>query len=290
MIPKTFVPPNFTCRVRLKETSDPWVKRLERADTAKNLTARLNEDGFEVTDVKDYDFTTWQAAAKLATEEACAAIADGTEYSFRESVWEGLRDYLFRLFDGKCAYCEGKRGGVTPGSVEHYRPKGRVSGAESHPGYYWLAYDVTNYLPGCTSCNGKKSNHFPLKNEDERVCVPTDPLTKETPLLLNPYALSPTDRHISFVITWAPGNDWTAKLVVARAESPEGATSMRYLDLNREDLRTARAEVLNQVMLALKEEFLRRDKRVLQELRAGRREFSMACLTGVEELQRNGGL
>jgi hypothetical protein len=47
----------------------------------------------------------------------------------------------------------------------------------------------------------------------------------------------------------------------------------------------SRAEVLNQVLLALKEEFLRRDKRVLKDLQAGRREFSMACLAGVHEAQ-----
>ncbi len=289
MIPKTFVPLNFVCSVRLKDTSDPWQQRLELAQTADELRARLEDQALEVNKVEAYDFNTWLAAARQATQDACAAIESGQKYSFKENIWGGLRDYLFRLFDGKCAYCEGKRGGVTPGSVEHYRPKGRVIGADNHPGYYWLAYEVTNYLPGCTTCNGKKSNHFPLKNEDKRVRMPTDSLEEEIPLLINPYKLLLTDRHFSFSILWEQGEEFKAKLVMAKAHSPEGATTIEFLDLNREDLRTARAEVLNQVMLAIKEEFLRREKRVLKELQEGRREFSRACLAGVEEISHRGG-
>lgn len=292
MIAKTFVPPNFVCRVRPKDTAERPQRRLERADKAEDLRARLEGAGYEVLDIAAYDFKTWEDAAKLETEAACRAIEAGEEYEFNDGIWTGLRDYLFRLFDGKCAYCEGKRGGVTPGSVEHYRPKGRVIEARDwERGYYWLAYDVTNYLPGCTTCNGKKSNHFPLQNEDDRARLPSDPLKKEAPLLLNPYLLSPEARHLSFVITWDDQQtDWKAKLVWVKAESPEGTASIKYLDLNREDLRTERAEVLNQVLLAIQNEFLRRDRRVVGELREGRREFSVACLAGGQEVQQGGGL
>ena len=246
--------------------------------------------GFDVLSIVPFDFKTWEDDAEAATKEACRAIEAGEDYEFQDSIWSELRDYLFRLFDGKCAYCEGKRGGVTPGSVEHYRPKGRVIEAKNWDrGYYWLAYSVENYLPGCTTCNGKKSNHFPLKVENDRVRSPGVPLSTEAPLLLNPYLLDPNESHLSFMVTWQTGGDWQAKLVMAKAESPEGAASIKCMDLNREDLRTGRAEVLNQVLLALKEEFLRKDKQVVRELSEGRREFSMACLAAVKEIQQKGG-
>jgi len=90
------------------------------------------------------------------------------------------------------------------------------------------------------------------------------------------------------VVTWEKGPEWCAKLVVAKAESPEGAESIRHLGLNREDLRTERATVLNQVLLLMKEELLRKDRRVLRNLKERRLEFSAACLAGLEDFRRDG--
>lgn len=87
MIPKTFVPPNFVCSVRLKDTSDPWQQRLELAQTADELRARLEDQALEVNKVEAYDFNTWLAAARQATQDACAAIESGQKYSFKENIW-----------------------------------------------------------------------------------------------------------------------------------------------------------------------------------------------------------
>ena len=61
-------------------------------------------------------------------------------------------------FAWKCAYCERQ---LEKGSfeVEHYRPKGGVSGC-NHPGYWWLALTWTNLLPTCAGCNKGLHQHI----------------------------------------------------------------------------------------------------------------------------------
>lgn len=67
---------------------------------------------------------------------------------------------LSGLYHNKCAYCESYDNEF---EVEHYRPKASVLG-ETHPGYYWLAYEWTNLLPACHDCNkvGSKGYLFPI--------------------------------------------------------------------------------------------------------------------------------
>ena len=48
---------------------------------------------------------------------------------------------LMLLYHDKCGYCETKEHDP---QAEHYRPKGRVTGARNHPGYFWMAL-VTEY-------------------------------------------------------------------------------------------------------------------------------------------------
>jgi hypothetical protein len=48
--------------------------------------------------------------------------------------------------------------------VEHFRPKGKAKSDPTQSGYWWLAYDPSNYLLGCTVCNQKrKSTSFRLE-------------------------------------------------------------------------------------------------------------------------------
>lgn len=79
---------------------------------------------------------------------------------------------LSDLYKGKCAYCE-KRNAL---EIEHYRPKLRVIEDTAHLGYYWLAYEWTNLVPACHTCNkiaGGKGNSFPIMKEGTRVYRPT---------------------------------------------------------------------------------------------------------------------
>jgi hypothetical protein len=62
------------------------------------------------------------------------------------------------LFHGKCAYCESPYRAVDACDVEHYRPKGGVTEAPDHPGYWWLAATWANLLPSCPACNQRRKH------------------------------------------------------------------------------------------------------------------------------------
>ncbi len=85
--------------------------------------------------------------------------------------------HLFALFRRKCGYCESFVEHVSPGAVDHYRPKST---------YARLAYEITNYIPSCTGCNsGGKGSKFPVVG-GAHTPVPGGE-KKERPLLLNPW-------------------------------------------------------------------------------------------------------
>jgi uncharacterized protein (TIGR02646 family) len=83
-----------------------------------------------------------------------------------------VKDSLVEIQDGKCCFCESKIRHISPGDVEHFRPKaGWVQDSESmnRPGYYWLAYDWDNLLLSCQVCNQRnKKNYFPLTANSTR--------------------------------------------------------------------------------------------------------------------------
>src|ERR1700690_2130973 len=68
---------------------------------------------------------------------------------------------LLHAMQGRiCAYCGMSTNGL---DVEHFRPKGSIRNDQAHKGYWWLAYEVSNYLLGCTVCNrNRKKTSFPL--------------------------------------------------------------------------------------------------------------------------------
>jgi uncharacterized protein (TIGR02646 family) len=84
-----------------------------------------------------------------------------------------VRGALYGMQGRVCAYCgtDIEDAGI---DVEHFRPKGKVLGDETHRGYWWLAYEFTNYVLSCTVCNQKlKKNRFPMVAGAERVSYDT---------------------------------------------------------------------------------------------------------------------
>ncbi len=147
--------------------------------------------------------------------------AKGPEYPKVDDVWGNFKADLSQAYYMRCAYCEDFAIGTAAGDIEHYRPKKRIrqlnpehTGREkehlinisgrkyikgSTTGYWWLAYEWTNYLLACPPCNQKwKSDLFPVKGDTN---VTTRPLIDnhddEVPLLINPVYTDP-DNHLSF--------------------------------------------------------------------------------------------
>ena len=177
----------------------------------------------------------WRQIASEATAEIIAAVPEARKdlMKARARVWQGLKPHLLWLFNDKCAFCESKFLAVSFGDVEHFRPKRGVKDDPTHTGYYWLAFDEFNLLPGCERCNrNAKANHFPIRGG--RAQTPEHPLVDELPLLINPCEVDPRE-HLDFATS---EHGQPTGLVVALTEV--GKISIEIFNLNREDLVEAR--------------------------------------------------
>ena len=225
-------------------------------------------------------YQDWKLRAAEETQKAIEAYAGNQSrdpYEFDSSIWKKVKRHLFELFSGKCAYCEAKVLHVASGDVEHFRPKKKVTGDEKHHGYYWLAYDLRNLFPSCEKCNraGAKMNQFPV-DQNIRVYSHDEQLSKESPLLLNPYDDEPT-KHLKFI----PPSKGVAVGTVAKL-TQKGHASITTYKLDREELNDRRSAAQQRIISELLIEIVKlpegRFNSILRELVEGKREFSAASL------------
>jgi len=158
----------------------------------------------------------WNKELLNRQKEILSGASEG--HNFIQSRWKVVKEQLFAESNNKCAYCEATTKIVSPGDVEHFRPKSK---------YWWLAYCYDNYLVSCSVCNSTfKGNKFPLLDELKALTGPAitatssktdidlmakilnpDPIDNsgqslvdfintnhdERPLLLNPYFDNPSE-------------------------------------------------------------------------------------------------
>src|SRR5258708_1947390 len=168
MIWGTWIDPNF--KFRATERRGRVLEHFCYATSAEELRKRLEAKNLTVETIEPYDFNEWRERAEKAKQRAVTAHKKKRLVNFDPKIWTELKWHLFELFHGKCAYCESKPQAVSTGDVEHYRPKAKVKEDSRHPGYYWLAYDITNLLPSCESCNRNfgKMSQFPVHGAHAR--------------------------------------------------------------------------------------------------------------------------
>jgi len=145
----------------------------------------------------------WLKKAKKLTDQLRAAKTRAARNKIIDQnarTWGSLRSWLLKLSDGKCWFSEAKDLFTHGTDVEHFRPKKSAkdeSGKIYAPdGYWWLAFDWTNYRICGNVGNRKKGTFFPLSPtsvqatdkhphliEDEQPLL-LDPAVKEDPELL----------------------------------------------------------------------------------------------------------
>src|SRR5258708_6168668 len=137
---------------------------------------------------------SWILRAEQALEEMHMAEtkAERDEVLRRRArVWSLVKDDLSELSHGKCWYCESRQSRSYM-VVDHFRPKGTIKDADpEHEGYWWLAFDLSNYRFACTFCNSPakdsdditrgKRNFFPLVDESLRARSSDDDIDLEKP-------------------------------------------------------------------------------------------------------------
>ena len=153
---------------------------------------------------------------------------------------EDVKTALKKLQNGICCYCESYYAHTTYGDVEHYRPKGyyqQYKGDKQHrPGYYWLAYKWENLMYACEVCNRTyKKNYFPLKDPDKRFKRETLDISREEPLLINPYEEKNIEKHLTFEENRI------------KPLTDEGKASIDYYGLDRRELDESRRGIYNEI-------------------------------------------
>ncbi|WP_371194079.1 hypothetical protein [Glaciecola sp. SC05] len=111
----------------------------------------------------------------------------------KNTLWSDLSNLLAEQSNGKCWYCESNEL-RSDNPIDHFRPKGKVVECPDHQGYWWLAFDWSNYRYACTYCNsrrngaesaGGKHDHFPLFTPPDWNKCEAD-TNNEKPMLLDP--------------------------------------------------------------------------------------------------------
>jgi len=212
------------------------------------------------------------ARAKAAKKKAAGKGRKAKKEAIKfKDAWKKYKEVFAETQFYKCGFCESAVKKTGYGDVEHYYPKGAVWGRrpaaggrkrsqeELSPfGYWWLAYDWTNYLFSCAKCNQKfKRSFFPVQEDPRR--LPPSRRIKETPLLLNPYNQLDPGQHLAFL---------SEGLVMARDDSQFGDATIKTCGLNRKDLVVARRRQARRAYRSarqLRSRTGRRDEELLQD-------------------------
>jgi uncharacterized protein (TIGR02646 family) len=147
----------------------------------------------------------WKQSAARALEEISALVEkmEAGDNSIKLSdeierrankTWRSLKPEFSKLSFSKCWYCESKYR-LRLLEMDHFRPKNAIYENNRHRGYWWLAFDYTNFRLSCPSCNRLEScedgitrgkgTHFPLMDENHR-CFDRIGIALEQPVLLDP--------------------------------------------------------------------------------------------------------
>ena len=155
----------------------------------------------------------------------------------------------------KCIYCECRLNGDY-GHIEHFRPQKGYSIPPDNtlhtPGYYWLAYEWSNLLLSCSTCNTSyKQNHLALCSETSRRIAAHD-TSAEEPLLINPSAEDPAqfvEFHEHILAPRTTGGTESAK--GRHTIELLGLNSRKYLVSNRRTVWESHARWMKVKRLAL---------------------------------------
>ncbi len=107
----------------------------------------------------------------------------------RKTLWtdDRIRGWLLKQFANKCWYTEAQDA-VSSIHVDHYRPKGRAKDLDGSmcEGYWWLAFDWSNYRICGQLINVKKQDLFPITEGARATCDDGVSLQLEAPLVIDP--------------------------------------------------------------------------------------------------------
>jgi hypothetical protein len=141
------------------------------------------------------EIESWQNRALEITQEILKAATLAQKHVLIDRYKDHWRNselikFMSDISFEKCWYTETKFGGDYQ-EVEHFRPKKGtkdLDGKEhvNHSGYYWLAFELSNYRLCKSRPNRKKGTFFPIINERCRAATESESWQDEIPFFLDP--------------------------------------------------------------------------------------------------------
>ena len=206
--------------------------------TAIDLPAQLNQQ--------------LKLAAKKAENFYLRKDRKQERFEFDNQLLLKTQEYVSRLFEDTCAYCEID---LDPKSqiIEQFRPPAEacsLDGVADPDWYWWLAYEWENIYLVCKNCSLHKKNLFPVQSKRAAKGTRGEKLLTENYLLLDPCVDDPAE-YLHFL------EDGTVQSL-SRALSPSknvqhdrGAITIEILTLNRAELISKRLKIINETQLKL---------------------------------------
>lgn len=161
------------------------------------------------------EFKKWNdKAQKLLDELSKLSSSEKKKFLYNHDHWKDIKEIFINTFGKLCWYSDCDLAGAF-GHIDHFRPKKRSKNLNKDimlpDGYWFLAYDYTNYRLSCEKVNIGKSDYFPIKNSSQ-----AGDILKEDIILLDPCKESDTQlvgyREGGEIVTQS-SNDWEEERV-----------------------------------------------------------------------------
>ena len=189
----------------------------------------------------------WLEKSKRLVEELAKLDAAGKREERNALIdahsvhWAELKPWLLKLSAGKCWFSEAREL-YSHYDVEHFRPKKEardLKGARPRDGYWWLAFNYTNFRVCGTVGNRKKGGWFPLLPGS-----PCSTYSDQCEEAETPYLLDPIDAHDVNLLAFDEEGKATPAPDTSDWESQRVNETIKRLKLNEhEPLSEARRKV-----------------------------------------------
>lgn len=231
------------------------------------------------------DWLKWRHRSKLYIQimswfnDAGCIAARNKFIDDHSAHWGKLKPWLLALSHGKCWFTEA-RDNASHLDVEHFRPKKsarNIKGPE-RDGYWWLAFDYTNFRIAGTVPNRKKGVWFPLQYGSQY-----STFTRRCEGDEVPHFLDPTNAHDTTLLAFdeegkavpAPGNSRWEIVRAKRTIELLKLTEHQALTEERRKVWQNTTKLINKYLQALSE--MRTSATAREKAKAAARELK--CLT-----------
>lgn len=165
-------------------------------------------------DIDNYEPSQdWLGRADALTAQLLAAATPAARtliINGHQNMWTEVKQHFCNVRRRKCWYSESIND-FAHCHVDHFRPKASAidENGNNHGGYWWLAFDWTNYRYSAPAGNVRKKDYFhvnfnqainqndSLENEDIRFLDPTDPTDPDKLKFNSEGTISPKNTNIA---------------------------------------------------------------------------------------------